>query len=441
MSSTRSPLCAVALFAFVVLVVAFSTRNWRSEDAKKTLLEELRARQQEILPFYPTKDGDTLSGTSAGSDVDAVACSQLARMQIAALLGSGYTKTVVQALLPPGPSVALKSVNHRGSDMRQCLEQFHDPMGCHQLVSFKLKKEIILLQRLQHPNIIKLKGHCQDGRTGRGITAILEQGTPLEMIQLLQSPWEERFRVCLGLVRLLHYLSQSPLGSVALLDFQSRQFVLVDGELKLTDLDDANVKEPTCQSDSDCMLQFPLRNFSFHCSEQRICEGMNEMRNLYNAYRYFFMYLLPHQAPPMLQPLVKEIMNSTGELKKGIASTLEAFEEILHIFKSGHHLENLPPLVIRDYVAVRGVSSVGSVNYRCWPSYSHQGCVLSVHSVTEAADICRSQPQCSSFTVQDQRTWTGRLLASFQSSFSHLVPDVNSVVYVRKMKASLVQAL
>lgn len=29
--------------------------------------------------------------------------------------------------------------------------------------------------------------------------------------------------------------------------------------------------------------------------------------------RYFFTYLLPHQAPPMVKPLIHQIMNSTGE--------------------------------------------------------------------------------------------------------------------------------
>lgn len=91
--------------------------------------------------------------------------------------------------------------------------------------------------------------------------------------------------MCLELVRLLHYLSQSPLGSVALLDFQPRQFVMVDGELKLTDLDDATASEPLCRTDADCLLQYPLRNFTARCSERGVCEGMNEMRNLYNAHR------------------------------------------------------------------------------------------------------------------------------------------------------------
>lgn len=102
---------------------------------------------------------------------------------------------------------------------------------------------------------------------------------------LLSSRYLSSSQVCLGLVRLLHYLSQSPLGSVALLDFQPRQFVMVEGELKLTDLDDATAKEPLCRTDEDCFLHFPLRNFSGRCTERGVCEGMNEMRNLYNAHR------------------------------------------------------------------------------------------------------------------------------------------------------------
>nr|XP_046222310.1 extracellular tyrosine-protein kinase PKDCC-like [Oncorhynchus gorbuscha] len=281
-----------------------------------------------------------------------------------------------------------------------------------------------------------LRGHCEDSVGAGGITAILEQGFPLQMIQLLQSPWEERFRVCLGLVRLLHYLSHSPLGSVALLDFQPRQFVMVSGELKLTDLDDASVTEPACQMDQDCILQFPLRNFSLLCSAQGVCEGLNEMRNLYNAYRYFFTYLLPHQAPPALRHLVDHIMNSTGELKGDVNDTLEAFEDMFHLYKSGLHLDNMPSSIIRDYAVMKGMSTSGNMEYRCWPSYNHQGCMLSVHSDKEAAFICNSLPQCTSFSLSDQRTWTGRLLASFQSGFSHLVTDGNSEVYLKKTKAS-----
>lgn len=99
-------------------------------------------------------------------------------------------------------------------------------------------------------------------------------------------------QVCLDLVRLLHYLSLSPLGSVGLLDFQPRQFVMVSGELKLTDLDDAVVAESKCQMNSDCLLEFPLQNFTFPCLASGVCQGLSEMRNLYNAYRLVLLLFL-----------------------------------------------------------------------------------------------------------------------------------------------------
>lgn len=101
--------------------------------------------------------------------------------------------------------------------------------------------------------------------------------------QVLSCPISSQ--VCLDLVRLLHFLSDSPLGSVALLDFQPRQFVTVSGQLKLTDLDDASAAETSCRTHADCTLQFPHRNFTVLCSARGMCEGLNEKRNIYNAYR------------------------------------------------------------------------------------------------------------------------------------------------------------
>ncbi|KAI4872251.1 hypothetical protein NFI96_034403 [Prochilodus magdalenae] len=468
MSSARNPLFTASCLALLIISLTVVLRKWHGglrqgafgdaapdgDLAREKLLQQLKERQQELLPFYMTPHGlqpagnspvsshmdtqrnETLEGlatsTTAGWDIG---CSELSGMAVVDFLGAGYTKTVLKVVLQQGSAVALKSVNEQGTDMRSCLEDFRDPQGCQELVSFKLQKEIILLQRLQHPNIVKLRGQCQDSNLVGGIVAVLEQGTPVQMIQLLQSPWEERFRVCLGLVRLLHYLSRSPLGSVALLDFQPRQFVMVSGELKLTDLDDASVSEPSCRTDSDCLLQFPLRNFTLPCSASGVCEGLNEMRNLYNAYRYFFIYLLPHQAPTTLKLLVDRIMNTTGELKDSVNETLEAFEEVLQVYKSGLHLQNVLPSIIKEYAVVKGMRTAGNMDYRCWPSYEQQACVLSVHNASEAAHICSSHPQCTSFSLSDQKTWTGRLLASFRSGFSQLLPDVSSTVYVKSTKA------
>uniref|UniRef100_A0A3P8TWT6 Extracellular tyrosine-protein kinase PKDCC n=1 Tax=Amphiprion percula TaxID=161767 RepID=A0A3P8TWT6_AMPPE len=458
MPGMGNSLRAAALLAFVVLSILlsllissvqqfgarvshFSNATLPGDEEKLAslrgaLIYQLNERRKEIIPLLLPEDGDEnglseetrrssraqdpildynlwneITLGSRKAHLDEMGCDSLVDMQAVEILGSGYTKLVVKVNLAGGQPVALKLVNEQGIDMGKCLEDFKDPQGCRELVSSKLQKEIVLLQRLKHPNVIKLKGHCAGGQGGGGeggrVTVILEQGNPLQMIQLLQSPWEDRFRVCLDLVRLLHFLSQSPLGSVALLDFQPRQFVTVSGELKLTDLDDASAEETACQSDTDCTLEFPHRNFTLPCSARGVCEGLNEKRNIYNAYRYFFTYLLPHQAPPGLTHLVDHIMNSTGELKADINQTLEAFEHILLLYKSGLHLDNLPPSVVKDYTVMRGMGTSGNVEYRCWPSYSQQGCVLSVHSAKEAAYICNSHSQCNSFTLTGQKTWTG----------------------------------
>ncbi|KAI3367207.1 hypothetical protein L3Q82_008262 [Scortum barcoo] len=418
MPGMGNSLRAAALLAFVVLSILVSllissvqqfgahfsnatpaADEGQSAPLRGALIYQLNERRKEIIPLLLPEDDDDdedgLPGLSSDSPLDPslwteiahgsrkahmdeMGCEALVDMRAVEVLGSGYTKLVVKVNLASGQPVALKLVNEQGIDMGKCVEDFKDPRGCRELVSYKLKKEIVLLQRLQHPNVIRLKGHCAGDAGGKGgeggrVTVILEQGAPLQMIQLLQSPWEDRFRVCLDLVRLLHFLSQSPLGSVALLDFQPRQFVTVSGSLKLTDLDDASAKETPCQVDADCTLQFPHRNFTLPCSARGVCEGLSEKRNIYNAYRYFFTYLLPHQAPPGLTHLVDHIMNSTGELKADINQTLEAFEHILLLYKSGLHLDNLPPSIIRDYTVMRGMGTSGNVEYRCWPSYSQQG--------------------------------------------------------------------
>ncbi|MEQ2287174.1 hypothetical protein AMECASPLE_009724 [Ameca splendens] len=475
---------AAALLAFVVLSVLVSllitsvkqfgsgsTRFSNATDEeevaalRRALDLQLRERRKEILPlllpYDENKDGvleevhhfseldqNSVLDFSLWNEVtlgsgkalrDRMGCESLMDVRAVEVLGSGYTKLVVKANLAGGQPVALKLVNEQGIDMSKCVEDFKDPQGCRELVSYKLQKEMLLLQRLRHPNVIKLKGHCSGVQGGGGVekgrvTVILEQGTPLQMIQLLQTPWEDRFRVCLDLVRLLHFLSQSPLGSVGLLDFQPRQFVTVSGQLKLTDLDDISAEETACRTDADCTLQFLHRNFTLPCSSRGVCEDLNEKRNIYNAYRFFFTYLLPHQAPPGLTHLVDHIMNTTGELKANINQTLEAFEHILLLYKSGLHLDNLHPSILRDYTVMRDMSTSGNVEYRCWPSYSQQGCLLSVHSAREAAYICNSHSQCNSFTLTGQKTWTGRFLASFRSSFGHLVPNGASEVYVKRSK-------
>ncbi|XP_072121127.1 extracellular tyrosine-protein kinase PKDCC isoform X2 [Mobula birostris] len=325
-----------------------------------------------------------------------LSCSDINNASSVHYLGSGYTKAVYKAVLNETLAVALKSVDFEGHDMENCVKHFGTLKDCYRLASYKLVKEMTLLQRLQHTNILKLYGFCyQDSNhIADTLTTITELGSPLEMIQLLQTSWEERFRICLSLIRLLHYLAHSPLGSVTLLDFRPRQFVIVDGELKVTDLDDASINETPCLRNSDCFMEFPARNFTLTCSLEGICQRMNEKRNLYNAYRFFFTYLLPHSAPSSLRSLLDNVVNAT------------------------------------EYKQLADVT-VPEENYRCWPSYHHEGCLLSVYDINEAMDICDNHSQCHAFVLTNQTTWTGRHLVFFKTSSNCIVPDVEKITFVK----------
>ncbi|XP_037995615.1 extracellular tyrosine-protein kinase PKDCC-like isoform X2 [Motacilla alba alba] len=369
------------------------------------LREELRQRRRDLRRLEAAAGGGE-AAAAAG-----LGCGDLSRATVVSVLGWGFTKVVARAALAGGGTVALKSVHGAGREVRRCVQRYGAPAGCRRLAAYKLLKEVTLLQRLQHPGIVKLHGQCYDnsGDAELRVTAMLELGSPLEMIQLLQTPWEERFK--------------------------PRQFVMVEGNLKVTDMDDASTEELSCKEDNDCTLDFPTKSFPLKCSVVGKCEGINEKKNLFNAYRYFFTYLLPHSAPPALRPLLSDILNATGDLRYGINETLRAFEKVLHLYKSGLYLQKRP-LLLKDYISLKGFRTVEGEDYKCWPSYSHLGCLLSIHSAEEAAAICNSQLQCQSFIVTQHRTWTGRPLASFQSSWTDLIPDTNAVVYIKRSASS-----
>lgn len=201
---------AAALLAFVVLSILVSLlissvqqfggrishfANATHEDSasrRGALIYQLKERRRELLPLLslhhgggedgdgdssgppgksrlsaqhgqpqdPLSDYGAWTGMALGSRaarLDEMGCDSLVDMQAVEVLGSGYTKLVVKVNLAGGQPVALKLVNENGIDMSKCVEDFKDPHGCRELVSYKLKKELVLLQRLQHPNVIKVK--------------------------------------------------------------------------------------------------------------------------------------------------------------------------------------------------------------------------------------------------------------------------------------------
>ncbi|KAJ1157291.1 hypothetical protein NDU88_010006 [Pleurodeles waltl] len=438
---------------FNVLLVPGSERRRRPEDPPeeepepRELARQLRERHREVLRYRAPAGRRQVKalerrlmdleqraepGQGLALEPPGLGCADLGGAPGAQYLGSGYTKAVHRLALNRSLSVALKSVDLGGHDMESCVREYGAARDCYRLASYKILKEMMLLQRLRHPNVLQLYGYCYKDSNDipDTLTAITELGAPLEMIQLLQTSWEDRFRICLSLVRLLHYLAHSPLGSVTLLDFRPRQFVIVDGELKVTDLDDASIEETACSRNSDCFMEFPARNFTLPCSVEGICQNMNEKRNLYNAYRFFFTYLLPHSAPSFLKPLLDAVVNATGELRWGIDETIGQLEKVLYLYKSGLYLGNTTRTPKAEYRRLPE-ASISDEDYKCWPSYHHKGCLLSVFDVAEAIDVCENHSQCTAFVWTNQTTWTGRHLVFFKLGSSHLVKDPAKMTYVK----------
>uniref|UniRef100_A0ACB8G5U5 Uncharacterized protein n=1 Tax=Sphaerodactylus townsendi TaxID=933632 RepID=A0ACB8G5U5_9SAUR len=408
MPGARLVVLPAALLLLLVALACWGPWRRRGPEAPPGLRRDLERRRRDLSRLAAAIQARVSPPAAAGR---AIGCADLDGATGLSLVGCGITKVVLRAVLPPpgGREVALKSVHGSGRDVTGCVRRYGHPGGCRRLAAYKLLKEMTLLQSLEHPGIVKLYGQCHDSSANPAakITTILELGRPLEMIELLQTPWEKRFKICLDLVELLYYLANSPLGSITLLDFQPRQFVMVNGVLKVTDLDDVSTEELSCQTDKDCLLEFPTKTFSLKCMHGK-CEGINEQRNLFNAYRYFFTYLLPHTAPITLQPILKDILNATGDLRYGANETLRAFQKVLHLYKSGLYLQKKPSH-LKEYIALRGFHSGTAEDYKCWPSYSHTGCMLSVHNAEEAADVCSSHPQCQRFIITPQKTWTAQI--------------------------------
>ena len=61
---------------------------------------------------------------------------------------------------------------------------------------------------------------------------------------------------------------------------------------------------------------------------------------------------------------------------------------------------------------MRGLATAGDVEYRCWPSFSPRGCVLAVHSAQEGMALCSTHPQCTSFSLSGETTWSGEFCGS-----------------------------
>ncbi|KAL8580760.1 hypothetical protein ACOMHN_018432 [Nucella lapillus] len=348
-------------------------------------------------------------------------CSDIEAISHREYVASGWTKAVFRGMYG-GRAVALKTVDVGGQDVTACTEGGQSLQHCYHRAAQKIVKEIVLLQALAHHNVIQVLGFCvpdkpYDGDGDTSVVMVTELGEPIDLIKLLQMSWEDRLRISYDLTRLLHFLSQSARGALVMNDFRRQQFVLVDGALKLSDVDDAGFDEPSCTSDAQCVLHFSSANFTkrLPCVEGR-CKDYNEYRNMFNAGRHFTTFLLPHGAPATLRPLIDAVVSAYETCSLTTRQLTQRMDRIVHLYRSGAYLNrSLSADFGTRYKAMAESDLPGQYDYRCRMSMSGGGCTLSVFDQREAEDLCDLDPECHAFVLTTQRTWTGRTLVHMKN--------------------------
>lgn len=220
-------------------------------------------------------------------------------------VGGGRSKAVDIGLVD-GEKVVIKRLSFRkkpdiSTDFRQLL----------------FLKEIMLLDQLDHPALIKMMGFCvthlqsEEYKTypkSSGILAVYEYGENFN-VTLLELNSTQRLKHALNLADLIRYMQYSPAGPLLIGDFKARShFLMVNGTIKLIDLDFVHGIEFPCKLETDekepiCIFNYTCkkRNNNFidaaYCNDPNqcnigVCSGVNARLNTGYIYEAFFKHLL-----------------------------------------------------------------------------------------------------------------------------------------------------
>ncbi|XP_013404599.1 extracellular tyrosine-protein kinase PKDCC [Lingula anatina] len=398
--------------------VLFSA-NSVSDPHLRKLMEDTRASSED----FNKGDALDLSYHSFLSTHRGLSCDDVRNFTDKEYVASGWTKAVYK-VKHKGQEMALKTVDVTGRDVTTCLKNSGRTLAfCYAKAARKILKEIVLLQGLNHKNVVKVLGYCvpnkpYDGSPETEVSMVVELGTNIDIIRLLQMSWEDRLRVSYGVGQLLHYIANSPYGSLSLNDFRRQQFVLVGGEVKLSDVDDVGFEEVTCKKNSDCDVPFSSANYTIrtHCINQR-CFGLNEKKNIFNAGRHFTTFILPHGVPKPLQAHVNDVIKGFSNATVNSAELSTMLDTLVHQFSSGFHLNRLDKSDYEaGYECTDGFDYPGRYDYRCRYSVAGGNCHISVFDQKEAEMLCDKDKDCKGFVMSDQKSWTGRTIVHIKNN-------------------------
>lgn len=362
-------------------------------------------------------------------------CSSLRKFEKVRFVAAGYTKSTYKVRLN-NQTLSLKTVNVEGHDINSCLlEEDRYLYDCFLIAASKLLKEIAILRSISHSNIVKVLGYCipvdPDISDPRHTVAIFEEyGDPIDVIKLLQLSWEDRLKISLGLSRLLKHLSSFK-EPIALNDFRRQQFIVIDGEPKLIDVDDIGLEEQRCH-DKPCCSSQPSSNVTI-CVPciKNVCHGFNEKLNILRTGRHFIKHILPHGVPIQLNSMTNRITSAFQLASLNSDNIWKQMEELVITFKSGRYRTNSKIRYLKGYKEYNHRDVSSKFDYRCQLTMSGYGCMTSVFDAEEAAEICWGDTKCKAFVLTNITTWTGRRITRFKSGFGNLLHNNKTILFLK----------
>ncbi|XP_071952656.1 extracellular tyrosine-protein kinase PKDCC-like [Antedon mediterranea] len=278
--------------------------------------------------LLPPKKANTSFSNIASRMLD---CEDVLEMSLVKRIGRGTTKEVWKATYQ-GKEVAIKMVSHSVADIKMCMNRIgnqdrEEQRRCYIFANYKLMKEISLLMDLKHSNIIKILGYCilQDESIfgdDHSIVSVVEIGDRLSKRKVMNMPWSQRIQFSIDVLTLLHHLETSSIGSLLLADFKISQMVIVNGTMKLADLDDIAPEETNCTQDSHC--HFGNRNLGVQCSSS-MCHGRNSKLNLLSFFEKFHEIIFK-DVPDTLETEVKAAVKKLENLQVSSGQLVEIFK-------------------------------------------------------------------------------------------------------------------
>lgn len=427
---------------FPSALASYNVENTGDEILPNLLSESLYREQGRGLKSFPKLkqweeyQNSPLYNTTLSTGF--LGCSEIKAIKVVGNIGRGYTKTVQKGLYRD-VEVAIKSVRLDNEDIKRCV--LHSTGNrtvdeCFIFAKYKLAKEIIMLQQLRHANIVKLLGFCWQNELNtadlmtRGLTMVTEIGSMLDVITLVQLPWQERFRICLGLARLLRFLAHSPIGSLLIRDFKLSQFILVSGEIKLTDFDDVDNEEPECLTNKDCIVRGTKGNKTLQCDRGR-CRGAIAAKNLDYASRGVISHILIPGAPKKLQSYLEEIKYNLQTLTWSSDELVRHLERVLDILRLGKHLESYTSAT-NFYKELPNSDFPKLHDYGCLNSRLFGACQLAVYDITEAKYKCDTDDQCKAFVTTAKTLWTGYFIVYLKNDTTRVQPNKDTTVYIKQ---------